>query len=167
MARWAKAAMCMSGTRVPLMAQTARRPRFARSAVASGAVPSSTCAPRSGTAAARRSTPASSVFVSRVSLNPRLTRFCCSEQERCIFGSAGRVPFDLGLFALFLFEPGRRAAVPATGTREAAEIFLSICRVPRGTTESSTMPWSKHAAGRHSRRTFDRKIALAAGDISV
>ena len=60
-----------------------------------------------------------------------------------------------------------RAAVPATGTREAAEIFLSICLVPRGTTESSTMPWSKHAAGRHSRRTFDRKIALAAGDISV
>ena len=30
-----------------------------------------------------------------------------------------------------------RAAVPATGTREAAEIFLSICRVLRGTTESA------------------------------
>jgi hypothetical protein len=100
MARWAKALMCGNGTRVPWLAQTSLRRRIAGFAVGSGTTPRTTCAPRPGTASTRRSSSSTSVFVSRVCLNPRPTCWCCSEQERCIFGSAGRVPFDLWPFAL-------------------------------------------------------------------
>ena len=99
MERWAKAAMCLSGTKVPMVAQTARRPRVARSAVATGTPPSTAYAPRAGSTATRRTSTRASVFVSRVSLNPRPTCWCCSEQERCIFGSAGNVSFELWFFA--------------------------------------------------------------------
>ena len=100
MARWAKAAMCGSGTRVPLMAQTARRPSFACFAVATGAAPRAICALRPGSPTTRCSRASTSVFVSRVSLNPRLT-LCFSWPERggC-FGGAARLPFDLWFFAL-------------------------------------------------------------------
>ena len=100
MERRAKAATCLSGTRVPLVAQTARRPMFARAAVAPGTATGSACAPRSGTATSRRSRATSSVFVSRVSPNPRPTLcFSWPEQDGCC-GSAGRLPFDLLAFCL-------------------------------------------------------------------
>ena len=100
MERWAKAAMSLSGMKVLWTGQTALRPSFARSAVAAGSTPNSTCAPRPGASSARRKRAASSVFVSRVSLNPRLTR-CFSWPERggCC-GSAGRLPFNLWPLAL-------------------------------------------------------------------
>ena len=99
MERWAKAATCGSGARVPLMAQTARCPRIACSAVATGPPRRSAWAPRAGSSAARRPRETTAVFVSRVSPNPRLTH-CFSWPERggC-FGSAGRLPFDLWPFA--------------------------------------------------------------------
>ena len=95
MERWAKAATCGSGARVPLMAQTARCPRIACSAVATGPPRRSAWAPRAGSSAARRPRETTAVFVSRVSPNPRLTH-CFSWPERggC-FGSAGRLPFNL------------------------------------------------------------------------
>ena len=88
MVRWARAAMSLSGMKVPLMAQTARRPRIARSAVANGPTPRAPCAPRPGTTATRRPSKTSSVFASRVSLNPRLT-LCFSWPERVRCGSRG------------------------------------------------------------------------------
>jgi len=94
MEQWARAAISLSGMKVLLTGQTARRTGLARSAVASGPSPRAPCAPPSRTPATRRSSTTSSVFVSRVSLNPRPT-LCFSWPERggC-FGDAVRLPSD-------------------------------------------------------------------------
>ena len=121
MARWAKAAMYGSGTRVPLMAQTARRPGLARSAVAPGSDPSSTCAPRAGSTTTRRARATTSVFVSRVSLNPRLMHcFSWPEQDGCC-GSAGRLLFDLWFFA---FSCGEVESPPQANLAQRFRILL-------------------------------------------
>jgi len=137
MARWAKAAMCLSGLRVPLLAQTGFRPSFARAAVATMSTPRTACAPRPGSSSTRRSRTATSVFVSRVSLNPRLTH-CFSWPERGgYFGSAGRLPFNLWPFALCLPVVRWKARHRPSSRKEIARFSPAATAAPTGQSRSA------------------------------